>query len=633
MKKQILKPQPGSHTIALILGFCFVFLSQPYAQSCYKRLSDVSGITPTQKQLDSLEYAACQLRASLPDTFQNDFHVYDFGFYLHNENMVGGYPEAFQVAINQAQLDSKYYLIFGKQTDSKGIYTKFWVQINLPHSKGFYCLAQESPNFNYDLSYKYQFVTNSFHRENNLSPQLYAAAECNTMGLIAMQIGKIIQCCNQNTKICDVCLLTPKEIRNYLEGQGYTATPIKILNTNPALKDSIRNKSKLSRIADLCSDITSIEIDGTICTDFPAVISHFMEAYPDGVAEAKISDDSCLCAGGSLEYFNAGIPYPGTQHIRLIIHLSKGITGIPGLDDDILYSKIFAPYELGALPFNAYIPNRISESSSSTPPQHLGSLNMDYVKSTVESIFSKNGMSLSSISLQKPVQPFKEYDIYNGLVWGGEAYHHPTAGRSWNHLSTIPDSARFDLSGNFVEFYYFNAYFNIFSNNDHLNYAIGYHFAHELLHQMIGMSLGYFEEYGLLVDGLYPEPNIKSFFNEDETAGHTNDQLNLLLEGAYFKNLDIINACNFITEGQKSELRKLKEWQGQVKYLCPNKITSNYQQMEQISPGFKALFTYFKIMRSLLENYPNKTSCEIICGSKILVNTIKMMKLEAYDGF
>jgi hypothetical protein len=279
------------------------------------------------------------------------------------------------------------------------------------------------------------------------------------------------------------------------------------------------------------------------------------------------------------------------------------------------------------------MPNRISESSSLTPPEHLGSLNMDYVKSTVESIFSKNGMSLSSISLQKPVQPYKEYDIYNGLVWGGPSNYRLAVGRSSSNFSTIPNTSHYELSGNHVEFYYFNDYFSLFSNNQHLNYVIGHHFAHELLHQMIAMSLGYFEKYGLGVTlRTNAGPNLDSYYSDNNTAGHTNDQLNLLLEGSYF-NSNTINTCTFITEEQKSNLRKLAGWKGQVKHLLPNKITPDYQQMEQVSPGYKALFTYLKIMRSLFEKYPDKTSSEIICGSKILVNTINMMKLQEYNGF
>jgi hypothetical protein len=258
---------------------------------------------------------------------------------------------------------------------------------------------------------------------------------------------------------------------------------------------------------------------------------------------------------------------------------------------------------------------------------------MDYVKGTVESIFSKNGINLSNISLQKPVPPYKEYDIYNGLTWR-RSVSGPSPGFTNINFSIVLQPAHFELSGNFVQFAFFEEYFNVFSNNNHLNYGIGQHFAHELLHQMIGMSLGYFSEYGLKVNnsGLAKEENIERFYGV-HTAGHVDDQLNLLLEGVYFKNESVINPCDFITEEQKTKLLSLPGWQGQMKYLCPNKITNNYQQMEQISPGIKALFTYFKIMRSLRETYPDKTSCEIVCASKILANTIKIMKLGEYDGF
>ncbi len=621
-------------SLFLLLGLIFVYLNPVYGQNCYVRLSDVSGITPTQAQLDSLESTACRLRDSLPSEFQSAFKVYDFGFYLHNETMVGGYPEAFQKAIDLAQAGSPYYLLFGKQTDKNGVYTRFWVQIKLPVSGGFYCLSQETPNFNFDLSHKYQVVTNSYYLENKVEPEFYHKPEQNTMEQLATQIGKTTRCCSQNVKICDICLLTPKEIRNYLEGQGYTATPIKILNANAAKKNSTQNKPMLSRIASLCSDITSIEIDGKICNDFPAVINHIMEAYPDSEGKAKISDDDCLCDGGGLEYYNAGPPYPDTLHIRLKIHLSKGINGLAGMEDDMVYSQIIAPYHLGALPFNAYIPNRISESQSSYTPEHQGNINMNYVKNTVESIFSKNGINLSSISLQKPVQPHKNYDIYNGLIYrgGSEDSRAPLPGFSAFNFETMDDPSHLRLDGNYVEFEYFNEYFWVFSNDNHLNYAIGYHFAHELLHQMIGMSLGYFKEYGLNLSlSTNSEPNIYTYYIL--RGGHTNDQLNLLLEGAYFQTPSLINSCNFITAEQKSKLHIQGGWPGMVRFLFPNKITDGYQQMEQISPGNKALFTYFKIMRSLLETYPDKTSCEIVCGSKILVNTIKMMKLEKYDGF
>jgi hypothetical protein len=354
-----------------------------------------------------------------------------------------------------------------------------------------------------------------------------------------------------------------------------------------------------------------------------------MEAYPDDVGEAKISDDNCLCNGGSLEYFNAGPPHIGTQHIRLKIHLSKGI----GLDgEDIIYSQVFAPYELGELPFNAYMPNLISESSASIPPIHLSSLNMAYVKTTVESIFSKNGINFSSLSLQKPTQPYKEFDIYNGLVYHAEAYRNgKKPGFSMRLYFTTPTS--YDLETNPIEFDYFDENFYLFSNNNHMNYAIGNHFAHELLHQMISLSLAYFGQFGLLYSSQsLMEPNLSVFYNPAADAGHTNNQLNLLLEGSHFNSTNI-NTCDFITNDQKAKLQKYTGWAGQVKILFPNQVLASLQPMEQIPPGHKTLFTCFKIMKSLSETYPVKSSPEIICGSKILVNTIKMMKLNMYEGF
>ena len=85
------------------------------AQTCYVPLDDASGYTPTASQLAELEAAACRLIDSLPSAFRDSFRVYDLGFYLHNETRQGGYPEAFQWAVDTVQTLSKVGSVFCRQ--------------------------------------------------------------------------------------------------------------------------------------------------------------------------------------------------------------------------------------------------------------------------------------------------------------------------------------------------------------------------------------------------------------------------------------------------------------------------------------------------------------------------------------
>ncbi len=79
--------------------------------------------------------------------FKSDFKVYDFGFYLHDESYSGGYPEAFAQAIADVSAKSPYYLLFGKQTDHSGGYTKFWVDLKLPTTGELSCLPEVRLSF------------------------------------------------------------------------------------------------------------------------------------------------------------------------------------------------------------------------------------------------------------------------------------------------------------------------------------------------------------------------------------------------------------------------------------------------------------------------------------------------------
>jgi hypothetical protein len=127
---------------ASFMAIQLFFNLQVHAQNCFTKLFDASGVVIAQSQLDALQSASCEMIDSLPASFHDSLKVYDFGFYLHNETMVGGYPAIFQTAINDVKQQSKYYLIFGKQTDKNGIYTKFWVAMNLPTRAQFSCMTE-----------------------------------------------------------------------------------------------------------------------------------------------------------------------------------------------------------------------------------------------------------------------------------------------------------------------------------------------------------------------------------------------------------------------------------------------------------------------------------------------------------
>lgn len=226
--------------LALLLGFILALSGRLNSQSCYVRLSDASGITPTQYQIDALESAACRLRDSLPTVFQDSFKVYDFGFYLHNENMVGGYPEIFQAAITQVETQSQYYLLFGKQTDKSGIYTKFWVALKLPNQDIFYCIDQLSPNLREDLTAKFGIIANAIHDSNDKSYFRYHEAETATIDSLRNYVVALKDCCippgqQRRGASCTSCAFTQTEFSARLKGLGLVSRSFaKIIDTNPS---------------------------------------------------------------------------------------------------------------------------------------------------------------------------------------------------------------------------------------------------------------------------------------------------------------------------------------------------------------------------------------------------------------
>jgi hypothetical protein len=162
------------------------------SSACYVRLDDISGINTDQYQAE-LQDTACKLAAVLLD-FKDKFKVFDFGFYVHAENFEEGFPEEFDNAIAEADQLSPYYLLFGKQSDRNGIYTKIWVKVKLPDERAFSCMDEAQLE---GLTSELEMLAN-FELDH---PMKYAKKECDAMHRLKEFIIQETDCCEMGEMV------------------------------------------------------------------------------------------------------------------------------------------------------------------------------------------------------------------------------------------------------------------------------------------------------------------------------------------------------------------------------------------------------------------------------------------------
>ncbi len=194
-------------------------------QNCYEVKSDMSGIDISPYQSELMNFA-CSLRDSFPEEFQNDFTVFDLGFYSISEYMEGGFESFWEKLKIDAASQSMYYLIFAKVNNSNGLNTEFWVDLKLPSSNVFSCLDQMSPNLRGNLSSKYESIANEIHEENEKMSYLYHEAEIEVMVELGKYISELKNCCDYQTRSltsCSSCVLNASQYERKLLKSGMMA--------------------------------------------------------------------------------------------------------------------------------------------------------------------------------------------------------------------------------------------------------------------------------------------------------------------------------------------------------------------------------------------------------------------------
>jgi hypothetical protein len=244
--------------------FVFAFLMgffQAANGQAYQKLEDASGFNTDAFQAE-LEAAAQALQDSFPTDFQDDFKVYDFGFYLHQEVTDGGYPEAFAQKVAAIAQMSRYYLVFGKQTDQSGIYSKYWVDLKLPTTGEFTCLDLFAANYRTNLTKKFEIIANQIAELNDYSPSMFATIEKGVIDSLKSYLTGMYECCDpsQRTALCNTCPFSESQFADYLsEEVGLFESSCKIVKkvSNVIPEDP----NMINRIIEEDGDIVNVDVE------------------------------------------------------------------------------------------------------------------------------------------------------------------------------------------------------------------------------------------------------------------------------------------------------------------------------------------------------------------------------------
>ncbi len=275
------------NTLTLILLIAFANFGR--SQSCYQVIADMSGfdISPYQTELES---AACELKNAFPTEFQDQFKVYDFGFYSQNEFMQGGFQAVWDKVVSE--IPTQYYLVFGKQTDGTGIYTKFWIDLKLPTTGNFECFNQTQYNL---LELSILEKVNNTYSESGNSPSYYSNSQKEGILYLMERILDMIECCQPNLRnpqsSCSGC---PNEldIATYFQSKDFDEYNITIQ------VDNFGNPIELEPVSnDYIQDfaLNVYEHDGLVIDPYSEIEAELNNLGLNELAVGVITNNYSLC--------------------------------------------------------------------------------------------------------------------------------------------------------------------------------------------------------------------------------------------------------------------------------------------------------------------------------------------------
>ncbi len=185
------------------------------SQTCYHVIANMNGVDISGYQSE-LNEVACQVLDTMPVSYQNEFGIFDFGFYQIIDKTSSGFDDAWQNAIEQALQTKRYNIIFGRESRAEeGIDVNFRVKVNLPDENEFSCLTNEKI---IGLEKEMTLILN----EKGIP---YHKKEIEAMRVFNSFVQRMKDCCAGNRSQFNFIDTTQLKIQVYFDDCGSTPVP------------------------------------------------------------------------------------------------------------------------------------------------------------------------------------------------------------------------------------------------------------------------------------------------------------------------------------------------------------------------------------------------------------------------
>ncbi len=481
--------------------------SLPAQDDCYVQLDEASGfdVSPYQAALDA---KACELKAAFQDTaFSNHFKVYGFGFYVNLDYYDGySYPQAFQDLQEEVAAMSPYYLLIGRQSDRAGVFSKFWVDVELPETGSFNtdCLNETARIL---LTSSIGIDVNQKHNQNEKDPTRYYEAELLGMDSLIAFIEKVIDCCDPETRTsCNLCS-NSSTIMDYFLELGFDTYQYKVIG--PSNIPLPAGQNKVEDFANLL-----VEVDGDTVNLAEVFLEGISSTFLDSLnVKVLFTKDTSFCNEDFIVANNiwAAMNFDFIQwmHFSQVETTNENSFVLVNIKENLLNVVTEVPrIEAYLAPPDSSVPNLFD---------------LNEMKLVIANIYQKNNVDLLNISILDK-EPLGTDDLWLTVV-----YSVGPMGNSDLSSSTVPPTTQKQDPGSWVNLWRVKDGRD--HNEEYYNYRMGYIAAHEFLHQILIKAFCYIntleggDPYGFDVS-----------INPFRVGRHYNSRINLLSEGGLIWN-------------------------------------------------------------------------------------------------